>query len=409
MGKIVSFGFVFSDNKTVYFPGDFVSGHLVVDILRPMKIKEIKIRFFGKAHVRWKTTEMVNVPNLHESIHASQTNRQSVTRNYSATQNLFNQHMLLYGREVNGEHSLPQGQTILPFECQLPHPLPSSFEGEFGYIRYSVKATIVREWRLDCTTKKYFTVLDSLDLNRIQDITNPSQNYDSQSIACSCTRSGIIEVDFSSDRTGYVPGEYIKINANISNSSNSRVKSSSVKLLQTVTFYASSKTRRKTYVINDVTGPSVPKRKTFNWADAVLHIPPLPPSESRNCRIIDIDYSLVFHARLRDFTPDIRMFVPIILGTVPIDSLEMYSRTTLNGYTMSSVIPSAPTRDAISAENSDPPPNYTSQMPPPPSYAAATGSIPILRDEEDGEDEHYNEEHEAFAPRYTYYDWDHNS
>jgi hypothetical protein len=37
---------------------------------------------------------------------------------------------------------LPAGEQSLPFSVMLPNHLPSSFEGEYAYVRYTVKATL---------------------------------------------------------------------------------------------------------------------------------------------------------------------------------------------------------------------------------------------------------------------------
>ena len=62
---------------------------------------------------------------------------------------------------------LPAGKYSYPFQFQLPPNLPSSYEGEFGYVRYYVKAVITKPWRLDYVTKTAFSVLSALDLNAV--------------------------------------------------------------------------------------------------------------------------------------------------------------------------------------------------------------------------------------------------
>ena len=60
---------------------------------------------------------------------------------------------------------LPAGEHSFLFSMMLPNHLPSSFEGQYGHVRYTVKATLDRPWKFDHEVKAAFTVLSHLDLN----------------------------------------------------------------------------------------------------------------------------------------------------------------------------------------------------------------------------------------------------
>ena len=64
---------------------------------------------------------------------------------------------------------LPAGRYTYPFHYQLPAHLPCSFEGEYGYIRYWVKAVIEKGFEQCHVTKMPFTVISPLDLNVVPD------------------------------------------------------------------------------------------------------------------------------------------------------------------------------------------------------------------------------------------------
>jgi hypothetical protein len=66
---------------------------------------------------------------------------------------------------AEGELTLPVGSHRYLFNVNLPHNLPSSFEGQHGYVRYLAEATIDKPWKFDHQTRTAFTVICILDLN----------------------------------------------------------------------------------------------------------------------------------------------------------------------------------------------------------------------------------------------------
>ena len=59
------------------------------------------------------------------------------------------------------------GTNRYPFMFQLPPNVPSSFEGERGYIRYTAEATMERPWKFNHVTRSAFTVISLVDLNMV--------------------------------------------------------------------------------------------------------------------------------------------------------------------------------------------------------------------------------------------------
>lgn len=53
MGKLKAFEIVFANNKSVYFPGDGVTGKCILDLKGELKLKEIKMFMRGVAKVHW--------------------------------------------------------------------------------------------------------------------------------------------------------------------------------------------------------------------------------------------------------------------------------------------------------------------------------------------------------------------
>jgi Arrestin (or S-antigen), N-terminal domain len=62
---------------------------------------------------------------------------------------------------------LPAGNYQYPFSFQLPLGLPSSFEGDFGYVRYTIKIVVDRPWKFNYEAKAAIAVNSIYDLNTI--------------------------------------------------------------------------------------------------------------------------------------------------------------------------------------------------------------------------------------------------
>lgn len=64
-----------------------------------------------------------------------------------------------------GEHRLQPGKHEFPFTFPLPVNCPSSFEGEYGHIRYEMKVVVDRAFKFDQEKKIALRVIAPLDLN----------------------------------------------------------------------------------------------------------------------------------------------------------------------------------------------------------------------------------------------------
>ena len=60
---------------------------------------------------------------------------------------------------------MPAGIHEVPFSYTLPKTLPTSFEGDFGFVRYTCKAICERPWDFDIITRSAFTVIGIEDVN----------------------------------------------------------------------------------------------------------------------------------------------------------------------------------------------------------------------------------------------------
>lgn len=64
-----------------------------------------------------------------------------------------------------GESHLEVGEHVYPFNVSLPHQLPSTFNGEYGHVRYTAKVTIDIPWGKDKENETLFEVISPFNLN----------------------------------------------------------------------------------------------------------------------------------------------------------------------------------------------------------------------------------------------------
>ncbi|ELU04845.1 hypothetical protein CAPTEDRAFT_173828 [Capitella teleta] len=286
MGKLTLFTITLDTRNPVYTAGSTLQGCVTLELAEPMKMRGIRLRFYGGANVHWSER--------HTS--GSGKNRRTTTRHYRSSQNYFDYMLVLYGKAPNqdGDNPVhPAGRHQYPFHYTLPQNLPSSFEGPHGQVRYWINCNIDKPWKFDHNSKIAYTVLSMLDLNNQANALAPQSGTNSKTLCCLCCESGPITAQFHIDRCGYVPGEFIVLSGEVSNHTNRTMDDNRVELRMYMTFRATTKTRTVMRMISRVSKGKIEAGGSAVWSGETFHIPPLPPSQLVYCDIIDIAYSIV--------------------------------------------------------------------------------------------------------------------
>lgn len=398
MGKLNIFEISLSNFQGVYYAGQNVMGHLTVELNAEMSMRGIRLKFDGKAYVHWTESHTTG----------SGKHRRTTTRHYSASEQYFNQEVLLYGiwpGQGSETTKLPVGRHTFPFSFTLPPNLPSSFEGAHGYVRYSIKGIIDKPWKFDHTTKRAFTVICILDLNADPASQAPVQGQNQKMICCLCCATGPIVAEFNLERRGYVPGEAISLYANIRNNSDRVMDKSYVDLRMITTFHATSKSRSVVKEVGRLIEGPIAEGQSFSWEGQKFVIPPVPPSYLVGCRIIDIRYILQLNVDPAGPALDLEVPLEIIIGTIPLRQVvERYPPRApavmpppQAGYPPPAGATAPPMEPSMPSANM---PNL-----PPPSYNESVFGKVNVKDDDDSE---HTRGDLDYAPVYTYYDWGHH-
>ncbi|XP_037948386.1 arrestin domain-containing protein 17 [Teleopsis dalmanni] len=298
-----------------YYAGQTVNGQVKITFDAPKKVRGIIIRFLGEANTEWSETR---------SVTNSEGKTEDETEYLKGHEEYFQIQYYLLGGKNSAEIELPAGTHTYPFTCALPPTLPSSFEGEFGHVRYTIKVTLDRPWKFDQDMKMAFTVIAPVDLNLNPRVKEPFKLDLEKTFCCFCCRSGPLQVITSVPVTGYVSGQIVPITCECDNASNVTINSVKFVLRKRVTFHTTQPRREKKeskITISELSiGPvSNGESRTFNQQ---LEVPPLPPTNLMNCGIIALDYDLHIECEVSGPHRNLTGNIPITLGTIPLASFK---------------------------------------------------------------------------------------
>ncbi|XP_028167471.1 arrestin domain-containing protein 2 [Ostrinia furnacalis] len=271
----------------------------------------IHVKFKGEAHTEWYESKQEE---------NAQGKTESTDTLHSGSEEYFQISYYLLGSNTGNEIEIPSGKQVYSFTCTLPPVLPSSFEGEHGYVRYTVKVTLDRPWKFDQETKMAFTVINALDLNLNPSYREPIRIQIEKTFCCFCCASPPLSVDVQAPVSGYCPGQVIPIQVDVENKSNVQLHLVKIFLRKVVTYRATSPSTATKKVKNVVLmvqeGPA-PAGTTKHW-ELKLEIPPIPPSNLVNCNIIDLDYDFKVECVVPKMHLNMRDKKYITIGTVPL-------------------------------------------------------------------------------------------
>uniref|UniRef100_A0A914X579 Arrestin C-terminal-like domain-containing protein n=1 Tax=Plectus sambesii TaxID=2011161 RepID=A0A914X579_9BILA len=227
------FDIFFDDHHRVYQPGQNVSGCVELLLSKEIKARGVFLTIYGGADTHWTEQE---THAHHSHGRHSRSGSRSVTVHYRSREVYIDSSVMLWG---NGNaQMIPPGRYSLPFSVCLPHLCLPSFQGNMGKIQYYCQAKIDRPWRFDHKVKEMFTVLTIYDLNLSPMTAVGVSAEDSKSLGCCCCVDGTVYFQANIPKTGFVPGECIKVNLHLDNRSNRPMHSFEIYLLQVVSYTA---------------------------------------------------------------------------------------------------------------------------------------------------------------------------
>uniref|UniRef100_A0A224XNV0 Putative arrestin domain protein n=1 Tax=Panstrongylus lignarius TaxID=156445 RepID=A0A224XNV0_9HEMI len=308
---IPTFTIVLDSPTGSYYAGTNVTGRVLLTLDKQKKFRGLKIRFEGKAHVAWSERE---------SVRKNDGDTTQETIDYSADEEYFSNKYYLAGSASN-DIEIPAGEHVYPFTTTLPPQLPTSFEGEHGYVRYTIVATLDRPWKMDVEAKAIFQVVTPLDLNYHALAKEPVKKEETKTFCCFCCKSGPLTLVACVPHTGYVPGQEIPVTVEVDNASNTTVDSIELKIMkyfQWTVRTPKQNTKKDKVELSKMSLEGVEQNGSKSLTQNI-GIPQMPFVNLDACSIINISFVLKVTACVSGMlNKNLVAEIPLLLGTVPI-------------------------------------------------------------------------------------------
>ncbi|XP_057663189.1 arrestin domain-containing protein 17 isoform X2 [Diorhabda carinulata] len=299
--KLLKFLILFDNTSLLYFPGQFLSGRVLIELQDDTPALGLHFHVVGEGIVRVKTSRQ-------ERVHDRE--------------NYIDFRMRLLGEPGQGASVLSPGIHSFPFKLGLPLGLPSTFLGKHGWVQYYCKSALREPNGLTHKNQQVFIVMNPIDLNLEPSILGETFRCEVEhKFGVSCVGSGVVLCKVTLDRGGYVPGESIGISGSVYNRSRVTIKTTKACLIETITYMARGKVvqSEKRELASLSRGKIRPGEKD-EWINEHLYIPPLPPTNLRGCHLIKINYDVYFIVQPKSLQKEVKLQLPIMMATYPLRS-----------------------------------------------------------------------------------------
>ncbi|XP_061098469.1 arrestin domain-containing protein 2-like isoform X2 [Conger conger] len=303
-------------DDAVYCGGEALSGLVVLELNREVRVRSLKLQGRGMATAHWLENRSVGMNTAYND--------------YTSKETYFRKRMHLI--RDNGDVTVLQaGRHEFPFSFQLPEEtLVTSFEGKHGSVRYWVVVKLHRPWSTVRKIKKEFTVIQPIDINTPA-LLAPQAGTKDKMARVWYRNFGQVSVTAKIDRKGYTPGEVIPVFAEFENST-SRAVVPRACLTQVQTFIARGTSKQKRSVVTELCGGVVLPRSRESWHGHALSIPPVGPS-ILHCRIIRVEYILLVTVDLPGVSK-LSLELPLVMGTIPLHPFRSHTSSVSSQYSL---------------------------------------------------------------------------
>jgi hypothetical protein len=310
--KLLKFLILFDNPSLLYFPGQFLTGRVLVELEEDTPFVGLFFHVVGEGCVRIRSRGQERLFDK---------------------ENYIDFRMRLLGESGQGPSLLSPGIHSFPFKLGLPLGLPSTFLGRHGWVQFYCKAALREPNGLVHKNQQVFIIMSPIDLNdEPPAVAQPFHCEIEHKLGTNCMASGNVLCRIRLDKGGYIPGEKIHIWASIDNQSRAVIRSTQAILTETIQYTARGKvvqTERRD--LSTFTKGKIKPREKDEWINEKLLVPALPPTNLRGCHLIRIQYDLFFVITPKSLDKKIKLQLPIMIATYPLSETDGSGKTIGNG------------------------------------------------------------------------------
>ena len=293
------------------FISEIVGSVFIVTEEAKQDYSSIEVTLKGYADVQWTES-------------SSSDNQRSNT--YHSHEDYVSQVAIVWDKETAPNRELSPGTYEFPFSLKLQtsgRPLPPSFEGTYGRIRYEIEATIIKASSLKRNQRitAQVTLAPAVDFNDVPDVKLPKMLQVDKTLCCLCCASGPISLTARVPRTGFcVLQDTLSFEADIENGSNRRIKQLVAQLQRQVIYSAMGHHQYDISILAEVCSDPIEAGSILSWKPPPLHVSATELTIAC-CSIIEVKYFLVIQASISGAI-DPHVDFDLFLGNVPLIGVE---------------------------------------------------------------------------------------
>jgi len=258
LSSVKTFEIVLNGRRS-YVGGETITGDVVLELTRERKITELTLDFLGIGKSGWTELLANSNPNVPGFTDIPQQN--SIV---TSEQEIYLNRRIQILQSSDGE--VPAGYHKCPFSFKLPVGIPSSFNGNYGCITYTITVTL-KNLGLSKTVSILFGVQGTLDIDALPGPTKSARLEVTKEIGHLFWKQGPIKFIFQLNRKGFLPGEpLLAFSLEMTNQSNKPVRWTRIRVKRMVLFHARGNSKLQEEVVLEFTGPGVGGGESLVWS-----------------------------------------------------------------------------------------------------------------------------------------------